>query len=59
MGLPREKSKTFCEVVELKNELNIQQPFIVENGAAAYLPVDYFDTTWPKALNKLKELSEE
>lgn len=36
-------SKTFCEVVELKNELNIQQPFIVENGAAAYLPVDYFE----------------
>ncbi|XQF94451.1 hypothetical protein ACOBV9_20480 (plasmid) [Pseudoalteromonas espejiana] len=30
-------------MVELKNELNIQQPFIVENGAAVYLPLDYFE----------------
>jgi D-glycerate 3-kinase len=35
-------SKTFCEVVELKKELNIQQPFIVENGAAVYIPLNYF-----------------
>jgi len=36
-------SKTFCEVIELKNDLNIQQPFIVENGAAVYIPEDYFE----------------
>jgi len=36
-------SKTFTEVVDLKNNLNIQQPFIVENGAAVYIPKDYFD----------------
>ncbi|MEH6480157.1 MULTISPECIES: HAD-IIB family hydrolase [Pseudoalteromonas] len=36
-------SKTFCEVIELKNDLNIQQPFIVENGAAVFIPEDYFE----------------
>ncbi|WP_165729566.1 HAD-IIB family hydrolase [Pseudoalteromonas sp. 31A1] len=36
-------SKTFCEVIELKNNLNIQQPFIVENGAAVFIPEDYFE----------------
>ncbi len=36
-------SKTFCEVVEIKNELNIQQPFIVENGAAVFIPQSYFE----------------
>jgi D-glycerate 3-kinase len=36
-------SKTFCEVVEIKNELNIQQPFIVENGAAVFIPQNYFE----------------
>ena len=36
-------SKTFCEVIELKNHLNIRQPFIVENGAAVFIPEDYFE----------------
>jgi len=36
-------SKTFCEVAEIKNELSIQQPFIVENGAAVYIPENYFE----------------
>jgi D-glycerate 3-kinase len=36
-------SKTFCEVIELKNDLNIRQPFIVENGAAVFIPEDYFE----------------
>jgi mannosyl-3-phosphoglycerate phosphatase len=33
-------SKTFSEVRELQKELNIQCPFIVENGAGIYIPPD-------------------
>ncbi|MBQ4833507.1 HAD-IIB family hydrolase [Pseudoalteromonas sp. MMG010] len=36
-------SKTFSELVELTQTLNIQQPFIVENGSAVYIPLDYFE----------------
>ncbi|MBR9910573.1 MAG: HAD-IIB family hydrolase [Gammaproteobacteria bacterium] len=35
-------SKTLAEVAELRDELGNQSPFIVENGAAVYLPRDYF-----------------
>lgn len=35
-------SKTFEEVLALRAELNNHHPFIVENGAAIYLPTDYF-----------------
>ena len=35
-------SKTFSEVQILREQLNNQHPFIVENGAAIYLPADYF-----------------
>lgn len=35
-------SKTFDEVLTLREQLNNQHPFIVENGAAIYLPKDYF-----------------
>ncbi len=35
-------SKTFPEVLELRQQLNNHHPFIVENGAAIYLPKDYF-----------------
>ena len=35
-------SKTFPEVLELRKQLNNHHPFIVENGAAIYLPKDYF-----------------
>lgn len=38
-------SKTRAEVLPLRNELNNQHPFIVENGAAVFIPQGYF----PKA----------
>ncbi|MEL0613582.1 HAD-IIB family hydrolase [Marinomonas arenicola] len=31
-------SKTYAELTQLRNELNHQDPFIVENGAAVYIP---------------------
>lgn len=34
-------SKTFSEVVDLQEALQIRQPFIVENGAGIYIPVEY------------------
>ena len=38
-------SKTFSEVLKLKNELNNTHPFITENGSAIYIPKSYFKTT--------------
>jgi len=35
-------SKTQAEIEELRNELNNCHPFIIENGAAVYIPKDYF-----------------
>lgn len=35
-------SKTFSEVVKLRNELNNKHPFITENGAGIYIPKSYF-----------------
>jgi mannosyl-3-phosphoglycerate phosphatase family protein len=35
-------SKTYAEQVSLRKELGNQHPFMVENGAAVYMPVDYF-----------------
>ena len=35
-------SKTCAEVKQLRRELNNPHPFIVENGAAVYIPGDYF-----------------
>lgn len=35
-------SKTRAEVEVLRSELNNQHPFIIENGAAIYIPQDYF-----------------
>lgn len=35
-------SKTFAEVTDIQNGLAHHQPFIVENGAAVYIPKDYF-----------------
>ncbi len=36
-------SKTYCEVVHLRERLNNTDPFIVENGAAVYFPKARFD----------------
>ena len=35
-------SKTFAEMLVLQAELNNKHPFIIENGAAVYIPNDYF-----------------
>ncbi|MFT7682063.1 MAG: D-glycerate 3-kinase [Moritella dasanensis] len=35
-------SKTYAELLELRHKLNLNGPFIVENGAAIYIPVNYF-----------------
>lgn len=35
-------SKTFAEVTDLQSKLGIQAPFIVENGAAVFLPKSLF-----------------
>ena len=37
-------SKTRCEQIPLRNELGNDHPFIVENGAAVFIPVGYFNT---------------
>lgn len=41
-------SKTYEELLCLRKELNNQHPFIVENGAAIYVPKGYFQTAPPK-----------
>jgi mannosyl-3-phosphoglycerate phosphatase len=35
-------SKTFAELSELRQQIGLDGPFIVENGAAIYIPIDYF-----------------
>ena len=35
-------SKTFAEAADIQKGLDHHQPFIVENGAAVYIPKDYF-----------------
>jgi len=45
-------SKTFEEIIELRDELNINDPFIVENGAAIFFELDYFDVV-PEEVVKL------
>ncbi|WP_286233995.1 HAD-IIB family hydrolase [Thalassotalea sediminis] len=36
-------SKTFVELIKLQNALKLDTPFIVENGAAIYIPKGHFD----------------
>ena len=36
-------SKTLAELLLIRPEMGNQHPFIIENGAAVYIPVDYFD----------------
>lgn len=35
-------SKTFAELEIINNELNLNAPFIIENGAAIYIPINTF-----------------
>ena len=37
-------SKTCAELLSLREDLNNHHPFIVENGAAVFIPTDYFQT---------------
>lgn len=37
-------SKTYAEVVRIQANLGLNTPFIIENGAAVYIPVNYFKT---------------
>jgi mannosyl-3-phosphoglycerate phosphatase len=37
-------SKTFAELTELRQQIGLDGPFIVENGAAIYIPIHYFST---------------
>jgi len=36
-------SKTFDEIMEIRQQLALASPFVIENGAAVYIPVGYFD----------------
>ena len=40
-------SKTAAELLEIRKELNNHHPFIIENGAAVYIPENYFRTRPP------------
>lgn len=35
-------SKTKPEIQQIRQQLNLSSPFIIENGAAVYIPIDYF-----------------
>jgi len=35
-------SKTFSEITLIRQQLDLTSPFIIENGAAVYIPVNYF-----------------
>ena len=58
-------SKTLPEILLIREQLKLNSPFIIENGAAVYIPVNYFqqqpaDTTlqngfWVKAFCKDKD----
>ncbi|MCG6898684.1 MAG: HAD-IIB family hydrolase [Gammaproteobacteria bacterium] len=58
-------SKTAAELLEIRKELNNHHPFIIENGAAVYIPENYFrrrppDTTivdkfWVKAFTQPRQ----
>jgi len=36
-------SKTFSEIMEIRQQLRLTSPFIIENGAAVYIPINYFE----------------
>ncbi|MEI6897764.1 MAG: HAD-IIB family hydrolase [Psychromonas sp.] len=36
-------SKTLPEILAIRQQLNLPDPFIIENGAAVYIPVNYFN----------------
>jgi len=58
-------SKTFAELTDLRQQIGLEGPFIVENGAAIYIPILYFKTQprdtkskngyWVKEFSKPRE----
>ncbi|MEL0629927.1 HAD-IIB family hydrolase [Psychromonas aquatilis] len=36
-------SKTFSEISLIREQLQLNSPFIIENGAAVYIPINYFN----------------
>jgi len=58
-------SKTAAELLDIRDELDNNHPFIIENGAAVYIPEDYFsarpadtkiiDGFWVKAFTKPRQ----
>lgn len=36
-------SKTFVEMLKIQTDLALNSPFIIENGAAVYIPIGYFE----------------
>lgn len=45
-------SKTFAELTEIRQEIGLDGPFIVENGAAVYVPIDYFQNQPSDTISK-------
>ena len=45
-------SKTRVEIEQLRAELGNEHPFIVENGAAVFIPVGYFDSQPPGSVTR-------
>ena len=45
-------SKTRAEIEEIQQELGFRHPFVCENGAAAFIPVGYFDFDVPNARDR-------
>ena len=45
-------SKTRLEIEHLRTELGNEHPFIVENGAAIFIPVGYFDVQPPATVER-------
>jgi mannosyl-3-phosphoglycerate phosphatase len=45
-------SKTRAEIEEMQQELGIRHPFVCETGAAAFIPVGYFDFDVPNARDR-------
>jgi len=58
-------SKTLAELTELRTQIGLDGPFIIENGAAVYIPILYFKTQpsdtkskngfWVKEFSKPRE----
>lgn len=54
LGIPvvPASSKTRAELLQLRHELDNQHPFIVENGAAVFIPAGYFSAKPPETENR-------